>query len=98
MPEFRTAVECINDREMSNKNDVDNDDSLYKLLGLAEIHVPQLTYNPLPLQCLAAAALPGNVKQEIEQLTVSSIKEVKRAASSAGSSSDQSNKVCLLYS
>ncbi len=96
MPEFRITVppcQCINDTEseMSSQNNAD-DDLLYKMLGLAEIHIPQLTYNPLPLQCLAADALPGNVKEEIDHLTQSSIKEIKRTSNSS-TGSDQFNKV-----
>ena len=35
----------------------------------AEILVPTLLYNPLPLQCLAADALPIQIKEEIDQIT-----------------------------
>ena len=35
----------------------------------AEILIPTLLYNPLPLQCLAADALPKQIKEEIDQIT-----------------------------
>lgn len=35
----------------------------------AEILIPALLYNPLPLQCLAADALPIQIKEEIDQIT-----------------------------
>lgn len=34
-------------------------------------------FNPLPLQCLAAEALPETVKKEIEHVTNSSMEEVE---------------------
>ena len=94
MPEFRitnSPLEYANEAaaDMEEKNDQE----LCRLLGLADIPLPRLLHNPLPLQCLAAEALPGNLKQEIDQLTKSSIKEVNR--SSTTSSSGDSNKVCV---
>ena len=47
----------------------------------AEITLPQAYYSstrlhqPLPLQCLAADALPQSLKEEIEKLTLSSLAE-----------------------
>lgn len=44
----------------------------------AEITLPQAYYRlhqPLPLQCLAADALPQSLKEEIEKLTLSSLAE-----------------------
>ena len=35
----------------------------------AEVLIPTLLYNPLPLQCLAADALPIQIKEEIDQIT-----------------------------
>lgn len=36
---------------------------------LPDIVIPLPLHNPLPLQCLAAAALPDQVKQEIDTIT-----------------------------
>ena len=36
------------------------------LLNLPDIEIPELLYNPLPLQCLAANALPESVRLEID--------------------------------
>lgn len=35
---------------------------------IPDIIVPPPLYNPLPLQCLAASALPDEVKMEIEEV------------------------------
>lgn len=49
---------------------------------------------PLPLQCLAAEALPDGVKQEIEQITNNSLREINQNGSNytKGSMKD-TNKV-----
>lgn len=38
-------------------------------LGLPDIVVPRLVNSPLPLQCLAAEALPDEMKREIQLIT-----------------------------
>ena len=40
------------------------------------------SFSPLPLQCLAAEALPENVKKEIQRVTNSSMEEVEEQKSS----------------
>lgn len=56
------------------------EDDIFEQLGLPAITVPKLLRSPLPLQCLAAEALSDEWKQEIEQLTDSSIKELKKGS------------------
>ena len=75
MPEFRANSPPFDytSKIMSEVGEID----LCKSLGLSDISIPKLQYNPLPLQCLAAEALPSNVKDEIEQLTKSSLMEVR---------------------
>ena len=36
--------------------------------NLPEISLPRPIYNPLPLQCLAASALPESVQREIDEV------------------------------
>lgn len=36
------------------------------LMRMPEIHIPTLVHNPLPLQCLAASALPPELRREID--------------------------------
>ena len=60
-----------------------------------DITLPQDCYRrpaePLPLQCLAADALPDSLKEEIERLTVSSLEEYNHQE-------DQRNvPVCTLH-
>lgn len=44
-------------------------ESLNTLLSsLPEVIIPETLYNPLPLQCLAAGALPEAVREEIDQV------------------------------
>lgn len=92
MPEFRITNSPLEYANEAADMEEQNDQDLCRLLGLAEIPLPRLLHNPLPLQCLAAEALPGNLKQEIDQLTKSSIKEVNRSSTT---SSSGDSKVCV---
>ena len=38
------------------------------LMSMPEISIPNLVHNPLPLQCLAASALPVELRREIDGL------------------------------
>ena len=42
---------------------------LWPTLSLPDIVIPAPLHNPLPLQCLAADALPEQVKEEIDRIT-----------------------------
>lgn len=44
-------------------------ETLSAIAGLPDIVIPPSRYNPLPLQCLAANALPNQVKDEIDRIT-----------------------------
>ena len=52
------------------------------LAALPEISIPSLLVDPLPLQCLAANALPDRVKREIESVTASVIEPNSSLSSS----------------
>ena len=67
------SYDLINDTELEGSGTMEKSDrtmsveSLNTLLGkLPEISIPPTLYNPLPLQCLAANALPDGVKAEID--------------------------------
>ena len=78
---YPLAMESPIDPEVSYESvkDVDSSDAMEKsdrtmsveslntlLSKLPEISIPPTLYNPLPLQCLAASALPEGVRAEID--------------------------------
>ena len=60
--------ECDHSLNLS-RNSAASVESLNTLLmSLPEISIPPPIYNPLPLQCLAASALPDAIKRDIEEV------------------------------
>lgn len=59
-----------NDRELEHQlRHTKSTESLSSLLKrLPEVVIPEPLYNPLPLQCLAASALPETVREEIDRV------------------------------
>ena len=90
MPELRTTTPPLDFVDTEEQEIMDEEEDICKSLGLSEISVPAMLYNPLPLQCLAAEALPDNIKEEIDQVTSSSVYEF-------GHSSEPAKIVSLLF-
>ena len=67
MPELRTESTVIDHLNLHVSN--------MDFSSLPDIGNIATTRSPLPLQCLAADALPDSVKQEIEDVTNSSLQE-----------------------
>ena len=60
----------------------EDEDDCFVLETLPEICIPAPLLTPLPLQCLAASALPDGVRREIESVTASVADLRSRSASS----------------
>ena len=89
-PSFPPAMDSLQFEIIpeESSSELEDEDDL-SLLALPEICIPPPLFTPLPLQCLAASALPDGVKREIESVTAS-------VADLRGSSvfSQSSSEVC----
>lgn len=102
MPELRTDSDIIPtynhimDAEKSSEFNIKDDIESFSTLH--DVSLPDLSHSPLPLQCLAAEALPDNVKQEIEELTNSSVEEYRQSSNEKQQLEKQVGNMILLRS
>lgn len=76
MPELRTDSNIDHlDVEKMDKANLRAGNSSSNFQNVAATRTEKSHFNPLPLQCLAAESLPETVKQEIEDITNSSLQE-----------------------
>ena len=65
-------------------------------LGLPDIVVPRLVNSPLPLQCLAAEALPDEMKREIQLITDEYVSPQQKQSNEENDQTLQSEPSCVL--
>ena len=73
-----------------------SDEDICSALGLPDIVVPRLLKSPLPLQCLAAEALPDEMKQEIQLITNEYVSPQQEQSNEASDLALQSEPSCVL--
>lgn len=73
------------------------DKEMWSALELPDIVIPPPLYNPLPLQCLAAEALPVELKEEINRITARYGAMDAEAADTRDSHEVESNYYALSY-
>ena len=71
-------------------------EDICSVLGLPDIVVPRLLNSPLPLQCLAAEALPDQMKREIQLITNEFVSPQEEQPSESSHSELQSEPSCVL--
>ena len=89
MPE----MECSLSRKQSLNASTED---ICSALGLPDIVVPRLLNSPLPLQCLAAEALPEEMKREIQVITNEYVSPQEEQSSETSELELQSEPSCVL--
>ena len=99
MPELRTDSNFIPTyNHIMDASESKINDDIEAFSTLHDVSLPDLSHSPLPLQCLAAEALPDNVKQEIEELTNSSVEEYRQNSNEKQQHEKQVGNMILLSS